>query len=87
MLANGIRNVSYNTLTSKVPGPEVRARFQSLQSSVQHAASALAAWGSTRMMTTVPRAWDDATREPRMMVGMDRVAKVVPRVPSPATSA
>lgn len=76
MLAMGVRNVSYNTLASKVPGPEVRARFLSLQSSVQHAASALAAWGSTRMMTTEPRAWADPTREPRIMVGMDRVALV-----------
>lgn len=76
MLANGMRNVSYNTLTSKVPAPEVRARFQSLQSSVQHAASALAAWSSTRMMTTAPRVWEDPSREPRIMVGMDRVALV-----------
>ena len=76
MLANGIRNVSYNTLTSKVPAPQTRARFQSLQSSVQHAASALAAWGSTRLMTTLPRAWEDTTREPRIMIGMDRVALV-----------
>jgi hypothetical protein len=74
MLALGMRNVAYNTLTSKVPAPETRARFQSLQSSVQHAASALAAWSSTQLMSTAPRAWDDPLREPRVMVGMDRVA-------------
>jgi hypothetical protein len=31
MIANGLRNVSYNTLTSKVPDPSIRARFQSFQ--------------------------------------------------------
>lgn len=74
MLAMGVRNVAYNTLTSKVPATEVRARFQSLQSSVQHAASAFAAWGSTQLMSTVPHVWRDASREPRLLVGMSRVA-------------
>lgn len=54
MLANGLRNVSYNTLTSKVPEPEVRARFQSLQSAVQHGSAAAAAFLSAQLLTTVP---------------------------------
>jgi predicted MFS family arabinose efflux permease len=77
MMANGLRNVSYNTLTSKVPAADVRARFQSLQSSVQHFSSALAAWGSAQLLTTVAHAWpDDPTREPRLLVGMNHVALV-----------
>lgn len=43
MLAMGLRNVSYNTLTSRVPDTAVRARFMSLQSAISHLASALAA--------------------------------------------
>lgn len=53
MLAQGLRNVSYNTLASKVPEPHVRARFQSMQSAVQHAASASAAMGSSALLTKV----------------------------------
>ncbi|MDP3157084.1 MAG: MFS transporter [Archangium sp.] len=52
MISNGLRNVSYNTLTTKVPAPEVRARFQSLQSATQHGASALAAMLSAQILTT-----------------------------------
>ena len=53
MVSNGLRNVSYNTLTTKVPAPEVRARFQSLQSAMQHGASALAAMLSAQILTMV----------------------------------
>lgn len=74
MTANGLRNVSYNTLASKVPSPEVRARFQSLQSSVQHGGSATAAWVSAQLLSTAPHAFDDAGREPRILVGMNHVA-------------
>jgi predicted MFS family arabinose efflux permease len=42
MVALGLRNVSYNTLTSRVPEQAVRARFMSLQSAIAHLASALA---------------------------------------------
>jgi predicted MFS family arabinose efflux permease len=76
MLANGLRNVSYNTLASKVPAPEVRARFQSLQSAVQHASSAFAAWLSGQLLSTVPHTFDDPGRTPRLLLGMDRVATV-----------
>lgn len=67
MLANGLRNVSYNTLTSKVPEPEVRARFQSLQSAVQHGSAAVAAFLSAQLLSTAPGG---------VLVGMPRVAVV-----------
>lgn len=67
MGSNGIRNVSYNTLTTKVPAPEVRARFQSLQSATQHGASAVAAILSAQILTTV-------AAPVRRLEGMDRVA-------------
>jgi predicted MFS family arabinose efflux permease len=54
MLAMGLRNVAYNTLTSKVPAPAVRARFLSIQSAVQHAASASGAFLSARLLTVNP---------------------------------
>jgi predicted MFS family arabinose efflux permease len=47
MLSMSFRNVSYNTLTSKVPGPQERARFLSFQSAVQHLASSTGAFLST----------------------------------------
>jgi predicted MFS family arabinose efflux permease len=74
MLSLGFRNVAYNTLASKVPAPDVRARFQSLQSSVQHLGSALAAYASAQILSTQPHHWDDPARVPRVLVGMDRVA-------------
>lgn len=78
MLANGLRNVSYNTLTSKVPEPEVRARFQSLQSSVQHGASAMAAVLSAQLLVKAPRAvlTPEPGRDPFMLAGMNKVALV-----------
>lgn len=75
MISNGLRNVSYNTLTTKVPAPEVRARFQSLQSATQHGASAAAAMLSAQLLGTVDLPAIGA--EPvRRLVGMDVVAMV-----------
>jgi predicted MFS family arabinose efflux permease len=54
MMGNSLRNVAMNTLTSKVPGPAERARFMSIQSAVQHLASALGAGLSTRLLTVEP---------------------------------
>lgn len=70
MIANGLRNVSYNTLTTRVPAPEVRARFQSMQSAVQHGASALAAMSSAQLLTTAGEG------DARHLVGMPAVAAV-----------
>jgi predicted MFS family arabinose efflux permease len=53
MVTMGVRNVAYTTLTTRVPAPAERARFQSLQSAVQHAASAAGAFISARMLTRV----------------------------------
>jgi predicted MFS family arabinose efflux permease len=48
------RNVSYNTLTSKVPEPGERARFMSFQSAVQHVASAIGASVSSQVLYVQP---------------------------------
>ena len=53
-LAMGTRMVAYNTLTSKVPEPFERARFQSIQSAVQHGASAAAAFLSAQLLAEAP---------------------------------
>jgi predicted MFS family arabinose efflux permease len=54
MMGNSLRNVSMNTLSSRVPGPSERARFMSVQSAVQHLASAIGAGLSTRLLTVGP---------------------------------
>ncbi len=51
MIALSFRNVAYNTLASKVPRPDERARFMSIQSAVQHMASAAGAFFSARMLS------------------------------------
>jgi len=48
------RNVAYNTLTTKVPEPQERARFMSFQSAVQHLASALGAGISSEVLFVQP---------------------------------
>ena len=67
MLGNAFRNVSYNTLTSKVPSADERARFGSVQSAVQHLAAALAAFASAQMLTE---------REDGALEGIQRVAVI-----------
>lgn len=54
MVAMGLRNVAYHTLTSRVPDNAVRARFMSLQSAVQHMATAMGAFLSARLLTDLP---------------------------------
>jgi predicted MFS family arabinose efflux permease len=56
MLGNSFRNVAYNTLTSKVPRAEERARFSSVQSAVQHLASAIGAFVGSQLLTERPDA-------------------------------
>jgi predicted MFS family arabinose efflux permease len=51
MTAMGFRNVSYNTLVSRVPRANERARFMSFQSAVQHFASAAGAFLSAHLLT------------------------------------
>jgi hypothetical protein len=76
LFANGLRNVAYNTLTSKVPAPAIRARFQSLQSAVQHAAAGLAAGLSSLLLNTVdhPATIVGAALSGHRLVGMHQVA-------------
>ena len=54
MSAMAVRNVSMSTLTSRVPAPYERARYMSLQSAVQHIASALGAFVSSLILTERP---------------------------------
>lgn len=54
MLASSLRMVPYNTLATRVPAPRERARFMSIQSAVQHLASALGAFFSARLLRELP---------------------------------
>ena len=81
MTAMAFRNVSHTTLTTKVPRPFERARFQSFQSAVQHAASAAGAFLSAHLLTVVPLTGEGG--QPRLdehgkalvrLEGMPRVA-------------
>ncbi|MGO9066847.1 MAG: MFS transporter [Myxococcaceae bacterium] len=54
MFALSVRNVSYSTLTSKVPLPAERARFMSFQSAVQHLSSAAGAITSALVLAEGP---------------------------------
>jgi predicted MFS family arabinose efflux permease len=65
MITSSFRNVPYQTLASRVPAPAERARFMSLQSAVQHIASAIAGVLSSKMLSTRP---DNG------LIGMDKVA-------------
>jgi predicted MFS family arabinose efflux permease len=67
MLANAFRSVSLNTLTSKVPDSDERARFSSVQSAVQHLAAALGAFVSSNMLVELPD---------RTLAGIPRVASL-----------
>ncbi len=53
-LSNGVRNVAYSTLTSRVPEQSIRARFMSFQSAVQHMGAAAGAFVSSRMLVELP---------------------------------
>jgi predicted MFS family arabinose efflux permease len=64
MMSSSFRSVSYNTLVSKVPQPEERASFSSVQSAVQHMAAASGAFLSARMLS------ENASHE---LVGMPSV--------------
>ena len=54
MLANSVRVVGLNTLTSKLPSPTERARFMSGQNAVQHLAAAIGATLSSALLTERP---------------------------------
>ena len=67
MLGMAFRNVAYNTLTTKVPRPPERARFASIQSAVQHLASAIGAFASAQFLTELPD---------HKLIGVDKTAYV-----------
>ncbi|MEK8023742.1 MAG: MFS transporter [Candidatus Hydrogenedentota bacterium] len=50
MTAMSFRNVAYNVLTSKVPGPHERARFTSIQSTVQHLGTSSGAFMASQIL-------------------------------------
>lgn len=54
MSFSSMRSVSYSTLSSKVPPARLRGRFMSIQSAVQHIASAAGAFLSAKMLTVRP---------------------------------
>ena len=67
MLSSSFRNVPYNTLTTKVPAPEERARFLSIQSAAQHLSGAGGAFLSSMLLTELPDG---------RLAGMPRAASV-----------
>jgi predicted MFS family arabinose efflux permease len=74
MTGMALRNVAYSTLNTKVPEAQVRARFQSLSSAVQHGASALAAMVSAQLLTKVPRPQVLPGQSDSVLAGMPQVA-------------
>ena len=79
MMAMAARNIPYTTLTTRVPGPTERARFQSIQSAVQHGASARAAGVGPLLRTLKERAplpSDMPDELPRLLVGIEKVALI-----------
>jgi len=65
MACSGLRTVPYQTLCSQVPRPHERARFMSMQSSVQHIATTCGAFMSSFLLEE---------SENGMLVGMENVA-------------
>jgi predicted MFS family arabinose efflux permease len=65
MVTSSFRFVAMQALASRVPSPAERARYMSVQSCVQHMASAVGAMLASGMLETLP----DGS-----LVGMDRVA-------------
>lgn len=70
-------NVTYSTLTTKVPRPPERARFSSMQSAVQHAACAIGAFASAQILTEL----SDHTLVGLEIVAYASIALVVGVVP------
>jgi predicted MFS family arabinose efflux permease len=65
MIANSTRVVALNTLTSRVPAPQERARFMSAQSAVQHLATSTGA---------IVSSWVLRERPDRSLAGMPALA-------------
>ncbi len=67
MVTMAPRNVAYNTLASKVPQPDERAAFMSVQSAVQHLAASAGAFLSAALLVQ---------GTDRRLVGMPRLAAI-----------
>jgi hypothetical protein len=65
MSSASIRNIPFNTLTSKVPDADERARYMSIQSAVQHLSAAGGAFLSSEILT------ETATHA---LIGMSQIA-------------
>lgn len=65
MLGNSMRNPAQSALSTRVPPPEARARFQSAQSAVQHLAASAGAFLSAHLLAVAPDG---------RLAGMGRVA-------------
>lgn len=63
MVFGTLRNISLQTLSSKVPVPSERAGFMSLQSCVQHAAMSAGGIASSRLLSTSPDGKLDGMRD------------------------
>jgi predicted MFS family arabinose efflux permease len=64
MLSMGMRNVGFMVLTSKVPLAHERAKYQSVQNAVNHAASSIGAFVASQLLSE---------RSDKSLVGMPRV--------------
>lgn len=67
MLSGSVRMVPIQTLASRIPEPNARARFMSAQSSVQHLASATGAFMSSAFLRAEPSG---------RLIGLDRIAQL-----------
>jgi predicted MFS family arabinose efflux permease len=54
MCGASIRNVAMNALSTKVPAPDERGRYMSLQSTTQHVSSSVGAFGAAALLTEQP---------------------------------
>lgn len=54
MVSMGMRNVPLQTLSSRVPAPHERARFMSIQSSIQHLSTACGAFVGAKLLSERP---------------------------------
>ena len=52
MISTSMRNVAFGTICSKVPTPQQRASFLSLQSAIQHLSTAFGAFVASQLLTT-----------------------------------
>jgi predicted MFS family arabinose efflux permease len=76
MMSNNFRQVATSTTSSRVPSPTERARFMSIQSAVQHMASAVASAGASAIL--VERADHSLDRMPLVAGGAACFASLLP---------